>query len=941
MGKLYLSHRPDLLAGHLASELAQDGLGPLALRTIVVPNSFLKQWILLRLAESSPERGIAGCKAITLQEAVDAFLSPSGEVEIYCSIYQELAFTEQPELRSYLDKSPKRAVDMADHLAKLFARYGTFSIPAEAKGWQADLFRNLFVAGPLRLPVQMDPKPHPPLHCFGFDFLPPAIWKLFNFASVYLFSPCQHYWDDLCTDRERARIGRFLRCKGASEAQRRELDGYLTNVPPLLANWGKLGRETVKAFDPLIEEIIEDYTPIPSERNSSLSRLRNRLLDFELHEGGSLPEDGSIQVSKTGGSRLREIESLRESILRLSNEEGIPFSEIAVFAPDIQLYVPLIQLVFSDQPYRIFGLEIGSKSFFLQGLHKLFGVEFEAELLVGLFENPSFSRKKGWDAQTLEKIREWLAEGKDVESALLDRFVFLYPEQKNGIANGDAKVLEPLLETLLSLKTDLASLRCRRTLSGWADVLTRIAETYFSVDLEDEADSAAWGFFQHTVKALSKADREGIEFPFAPIRSLLERPISGGHIRSSHLHAIRFATLGEGQITPVQALFLIGMDEESFPCRSPVSSLDWLKREKIYTADASDRGRYAFLQALFSAREFLHLSYLHLAPDGNPVNPTPLLGELSKSLDAPIRENTVPLPPVEGHPPETILWPKVPAPELPEGEWTVSLSELTLLARHPWEFYLKNRYGLRFEREGEMPFAMLKGGILKAGLQNKDRYDELPLGICGEGLRVELEETEKEWAGILRERGLHLESIAFRKSCKERKKTERGWECPPLRFDVTPALTVNVVGESKFFSSRGYVHSGNTSIAGLLRVWPECLAVGAASGSAEIHFLELKTPKILERPIEAMKAFLKYYFFAQSAPSPLLQNWADPILRKGPAEWERKMDLSEDDAVCKWVSYRAALPSASEWYEGWGAILRESFAELAALYPVRGKDADV
>ncbi len=70
MPKLFLSHRLDLLTEHLANEIAKDGQGIFASRVILVPNSFLKQWVLVQVAARSEERGIAGCNVMSLNEAV-------------------------------------------------------------------------------------------------------------------------------------------------------------------------------------------------------------------------------------------------------------------------------------------------------------------------------------------------------------------------------------------------------------------------------------------------------------------------------------------------------------------------------------------------------------------------------------------------------------------------------------------------------------------------------------------------------------------------------------------------------------------------------------------------------------------------------------------------------------------------------------------------------
>lgn len=956
MSKLFLSHRLELLAEHLGKEIFEDGRGFFAPRIIIVPNSSLKQWIMIQIAEGTEEKGVAGCKAMTLREALNTFASPSGFIEIYCSLYQELANSQRSEIRSYLKGSERRIVEFASHLAELCIRYGNFcpslfEPDPTSKDWQKQLIQTLFVSGKLRLPVQMSPISFAAFHCFGFDYLPPVIWKLFNFRAVYLFSPCAHFWEDLCTDRERKRLDRFWKEQGASDSKREELDAYLKNAPSLLANWGRAGRETLKILDTIAADTEEDYT-LHCCSDSTLTRLQERLLSFDVNINQQHSGDSSIQLSKTGSSILREIEHLRTSILRLVNEKGVLFSEIAVFAPDIQPYVPLIQFVFSDLPYRISGLEIGSKSFFYQGMHRFFelNLDFAPEDLMALFENPSFSKARGWDSDLLEEIREWLRQGKKSETDFLDQFVYLFPEEKNRISSSSSKALEQFIDIQQSLWSDLVSLKEARSLSDWSKLLLELVQKYFSVDLSEEADASAWGFFNQSMSELEKADSDGRLFPFDAIQALLKRPIPGGQLRSTHLHAIRFGSIAEGALTPVRALFLIGMDEESFPRRSFSSSLDLLKFEKIYLYESFDRDRYLFLQALFAAREFLHFSYGHLSSDGNPVNPCSLIEELIRNIDAPLQENKASLPLIDVSKTPSFDWPERPVQTQNVEERTISLADLSSLARHPWEFYLKKRFGIRFEIPENSSFSRQKSKVLRAHLQNPlgNFLSEFPLGVCGEAMKVDVEEIFKEWTDLMQSWDVAIEPASFKMCCLKKTKKEIGWMFPSLEVELNSLQQINLVGDVKTFSSKGFIHAGNDNLEGLLRVWPECLAALVASGKQEIYCLKSGKTKTVDRPDRALKAFVSYYFLSQSAPSPLLADWADPLLRKGVGEWEKKMKdklmgkgVRFEDPVWNWVLGRVNLPQPSIWYEMWNPIFQEVFSELTALYPLRGKHAAV
>ena len=945
MRKLFLSHRLESLVEHLYVEMAQDGLPPLSPRTILVPTSLMKQWLLLQCVQWSEEKGLAGCKIYSVEDLLPA---SSNFTQIFCHLFIALTGSSvPPELSDYVKGGMRRVLDLSERLACLFLSYGKeeqFDLCQVAPDhWQTRLWPlGLFGKQPIAIDT--------PIHCFGFDFLSQTIWKALSSApslSVYLFSPCSYYWEDTCSDWERRKLGRYWKQKGASALQREELDQYLRKTPTLLGNWGKLGREHLKVLDPFDWEIIEEYAE--SDPTSNLQRLQKRLLHFEIEEE-KWPADDSCSIVQAGASRLQEIETLRHSILELLEKENLRCSDIAVLAPDIREYAPLIECIFSDLPYRIYGVEIRSKSFFYQGMERLFTLiseDWNREALLDLFENPSFCRAQKWDEETLELFRDFLSsqkEGQRYEEVLLATQVFLFPNQMPPAASPEK--IEKWINALCSLRLDLSQCKEVKNPLGWAKTLRLLMDKYLSADLQDEADAAAWNGFQQSMKELSFAPDH--PFPFAAIRKLLQRPSPKGQIHPSHLHAIRFASFEEGVILPSRALFLIGMDEESFPRRNAASSLDLLRHAKFYLPNSTDRDRYLFLQAIFATREFLQISYRHLTPDeGKSVNPSFLVEELRQFLNAPFQEKKRASPlPIQSF---SFPWPEHPSQQMPKGEVIIPIAELKELAAHPWRFYLKKKWGIRLEERQEASFSMQKGKVLRASLQDSSVLEEeLAPGLCGEALKIELLKGASLWQERISSWGATLEPLSFQLKRQTKKWTEEGWELPALEISLNETLRVKLVGEIKLFSSTGFLYPGEDSLDGALKAWPEWLIGAVALQRKEIHFLKNGRSRTVEKPEEALRAFLHYYFLSISAPSPLLNDWATPFLLKSPEDVEKKMrdrmagkGVRFDDPVFDWVISRALLPSADRWWQSWAPLLKDHFSHLTTLYPPRGSRASV
>lgn len=936
----------DALADQLVKEIDEKPLEPMETRTILVPNGQVRQWLLLEIAK---RKGIAmGLRVLEMHQLFPP--SPSS-LEMFCLIYGALSECRDPQLISYLGGKKKRLLDLADQLSGLFFKYGEYDLPEKATGWQQEILRKLFVDGPWRLPVQRELQIDVPIICFGIDSLPPIYWEFLFRApslSIYLFSPCVDFWADLCSDRERKNLNRYWKKRGAAKTSRDQLDNYLREAPKNLANWGKLGRETLKIFDRFDLETEEVYPHL--EPSSLLKQVQFDLLTFRETQNPQI--DDSIKVILTGSSRLKEIEAVRDEILRMN----IPYHEISVLAPDIEPYVPLIEFVFSSEiPYRISGFDVAPQSSFRQGLSHLFRLgsgRWEAEEILALFETPSFYRKQGWDPETLEEYRDWVASA-DIEwgldashrkailqetlgdksyenrgswenglDQLLDAVVYLKPMQIN------LDRFEELIAILSSLKS--LDLKGEKSLSAWADELEHAAETFLQADPNEEADAAVQNAFRKFLLDLRNFHEDRL-FPFEVIQHLLIRPCKA-QIHSSHLHAIRFGTLEEGASIPARALFLIGMDEESFPRIHSSTSLDLLRQK---TPDAADRDRYLFLQAIFSATDVLRISYGHLSADeGKPVGPSLLVQELMSATGPGLSTIYRAPPPPSNR--KTLMWPAFKKMALPEGALTLSISDLRQLARHPWKFFLQKAHSIYLKDEFEETFALTKAMLLRASLGKGMDGPKLPPGPFGKAIELDVSEKASEWQAQLKEWQIEPFSLVLRENCKMAQWEGSNYVAPPLEF-VWDKLTVRLVGEIKQASFKGLISPNEDNISGALKVWPEALVTALSLNAPEVWCLRNGKTKSLANPHASLKTFIEYYFQSLHAPSPLLNDWADSLLRKGVADLEKKMEKGSlfEDPAAEWVFARAEVPTAEEINLNWGAYLKETFSDLIALYPLK------
>lgn len=943
--KLFLSHCLDALVDQLVEQIENEPLDPIETRTIVVPNSYFKQWLVLEIAK---RRGIAmGLKCVEIQDLVP---SPLTVTQMVCLVYGALGDSQHPELVSYLAGKKKRHLELTLQLCTLFKRYGEYgsSLFKEKKAhWQHEILQKLFIDGPWKLPMQQQVQIREPLICFGIDFLPPVYWQVLLHApsvAIYLFSPCSDFWSDLSSVRERKKMNQYWKQGTVSQKSLDALEGYLTEAPKLLANWGRLGRETLKIFDHFSLDIEDLYPSL--EPDCLLKQIQYDLLTFK--ETVSPPLDDSIKVILTGSSKLKELEALRDEILRLD----LPYENIAVLAPDIEPYVPLIEFIFGDQiPYRIGTLDVASQSSFRQGLLRILEIcsgRWSAEEILTLFETPAFYRKQKWNEEHLETYRSWIRStgiswGKDADhrvsilgelfgvrhyddrgswqqglDQLLDALVFLKPMQ----------VSIELFESLIQIVTQLKELDLRgsKTLSDWADQIEQIVENFLMGDRESEVDLAAIRSLDQLLFELKSFESDRV-FPLEVIQHLLLRP-SKVQVRSGHLHAVQFASLEEAAQLPTKALFLLGMDEESFPRLPATTTLDLLPHK---IPDIADRDRYLFLQALFSAGSFLRIIYGHLSPgEGKPVSPSILVQELLnvtgkgivteyRGADRPNWKKTFP-------------WPLLQETPLAEGDLVVSLPELSQLARHPWKFFLHKRHGIYLNDPLEETFAIQKGKSLRSYFI-KGAPIKWPPGLFGKAMEIEVAERAKEIEERFELWNLKPFSLILQEGCKAPYWEGDHYIVPSIEIQWEK-LTVNLVGEVKQASLKGFISFNDDTIGGTLKHWPEILVVAIALNAPQVWMAKNGKSKAIEAPEKSLKAFLEYYFQSLDSPSPLLPDWADALLRKGASELESKMKKKPlfQDPTFEWVLAAVELPEGEKIYQSWAPFLQQTFGELAQLY---------
>ncbi|MEN9654380.1 MAG: putative exodeoxyribonuclease gamma chain [Chlamydiota bacterium] len=894
MRKLYLSQRLDALADALAAELQNEPLTPFTKARVFVPHPAMKEWLALELA-----------KRLTLFCGIDlsffeevASIGPSDVVPL---VYQ--AINGVAECSVYTQGDPQKKASLSVEIAKDFAFAANRGVAPPSDTWQGRLFEAILTGTSLRWPKdvldQMTLEGR--VHLFGFDAVTPMHWSFVNKADeliVYRFSPTTEFWEDVKSDAEGRRLSLYWNKKGALAAQQQDLKSYLADRPALLANWGALGRAALDAISSFETE--EIYAPVTSS-GLALHIKQRELLYFER----ASVSDATLQLIKTGSTLLQEVESLQRRIGEYIRATDAPFSDIAIYTPQLDLYAPIIEYVFSDPnrpiPYRI--SELTTKNSDLTDLFRLAEGPWHGGEIATLFENPRFMAARQWDEKGHDQRVAWVKEMYHLRSTweegadrLLEQMTRL-EHGPNPHAKGLGLVdeLESVLATLDALQATVASWRhLEETPIGWAERLNAaIAEFLNPVNSGVHRDLAR---MRHVEEAIGP-----IVIPFALATSFLTSSVSRQQKNGSLLHGVRVYPLELGAIFPAKAMFVLGMDDESYPRRVEKSSIDACMR----VPSSMDEDRYALLQLLHQAEDRLQFSYRHLSPeDGKALLPSSLLDGLFEhtTSDEPMHEPEVPMP--------RLFTCAAPPPYQPTTErLTIDIKDLIAFARNPWKVSLRLNYGLRWDYDDEDSLPLTKYRVAQSSINWSrpvaiaQELKGLPRGLYGQACSIRLDQQQPVCHQIdllaCVDETRHLPSGAI--------------EMAPI---VLEELNVELVGRLR------YIPTSDKTIAEGLKQWPERL--------------------IVSRELASLQKFVEYYLRCKHTLTPLHGTWIDALLRRSPADFDDKCPAFGRETA--WVYERLELPPIEVLFDEW-RWLRDTFAELIEEYPTRaakrGSDAEL
>ncbi len=614
-------------------------------------------------------------------------------MRILPEIYSAAEFSE---IKDYISNgsSDIKTYQISGIISDLFDQYMTFRPDmismwdaGEDKSWQAILWRKLRSEFQHKMPHEfrkyffdnigsIDKSKLPQrLFIFGVSYMPDFHIDIIRAAAqyidihFYILNPCRKFWFDIKSKKE---INRLTGKTGKTENELHIEEGNR-----LLASWGKSGKDFLGYLYNLDPDENEDSLFKEYDSGTMLGKIKTAILDLTepeifLVNEKKMHSDKSIRLHCCH-SQMREIEILYDNILDVfSRYNDLKPEHILVMAPDIEKYSRFIHAFFSEGkiPYAISDRSFLSQNRDVDTFLKIINIytsRFESDRVMEILEYEEIRNKFSLKDEDIEKIKKWITEtntawglNKEHKKKLglpeyndntwdmfKKRILLGYAlPRSNGIffneilpydeAEGkDSFVLGNFLDYMDILEKYYHLLSEKKSLKEWAELF----ENLISVFMQEDISIDFIQFLKENLNILTDIqNKSGFDTPveISIVRDFLSGKLKNQRISANYLNgSVTFCEMLPMRSIPFKIIFIIGMNDDSFPRSIKPVSFDIIK-EKPIPGDRNirDEDRYLFLETVISAERELHISYVgQNIYDNSILPPSVMVSELLDYID--------------------------------------------------------------------------------------------------------------------------------------------------------------------------------------------------------------------------------------------------------------------------------------------------------------------
>lgn len=496
------SNRAENLVEVVASWLQRSPLPPLVEEVILVQSNGMAEWLKMELARRGgvcaatrvelpsrflwrTYRQVLGAHAVPSDSPLDKLPMVWRLMQLLPRLLDDPVFA--PVAGFLRDDDPARMLQLASQLADLYDQYqnyrsdwleawaaghdhvllakGTIQPLAADQRWQSALWRAVLATLTPAQQACIRPRLHQRVlqhlaggaalaqpvaqrvTAFGMSQMPDATLQALvalaphSQVIVATPNPCRYYWGDIMEGRELLHsMRRRQPLRKGQELKDMPLQDMHAHAHPLLAAWGRQGRDFVRqldAFDNAEDSKKQfaltkiDYFDESEETDDTplLLQVQNRIRDLvPLHEHPACAigaHDRSI-VFHSAHSAVRELEVLHDQLLQALARPTSPEQaalnprDIIVMVPDIEVLAPAIRAVFGQYkrgdaryiPFDIADMSAQASSPLIGAVAWLLRLPEQRcrmSELVDLLEVPAVAARFGITPEALPQLTRWMA----------------------------------------------------------------------------------------------------------------------------------------------------------------------------------------------------------------------------------------------------------------------------------------------------------------------------------------------------------------------------------------------------------------------------------------------------------------------------------------------------------------------------------------------------
>lgn len=734
----------ELLRSAVFEWIRNHPLGPLEEEIILVQSNGVAEWLKISLAEElgvcaatrvalparfmwDAYRGLLGRERVPTRSPFDKDPLTWRLMRLLPELLDDPAY--EPLARFLADGDAERRLQLAERLADLYDQYQVYradwlidwaagrdqlrrpvgdplALGPDQK-WQACLWRRVHASVPPEQRVSGRANIHqqfvaayleqrPPVSrlprrviLFGMSTLPyqtvQGLAALSRHTQVVVAvpNPCRFYWGDIIEGRELLRAARRRQpLRAGADLGSVPIEELHAHSHPLLASWGRQGRDFVRMLDEFDSGEGARYQNLrvdlfsEDEGATLLAQVQGAIRDLlPLSEHPHVPPgraDRSIEFH-IAHSVQREVEVLHDQMLSwLAQDPSLRPRDIVVMVPDIDVFSAAIHAVFDQHrrsdprhiPFVIGDVRDRSVNPLLVAVEWLLRLPQQRcrqSEVRDLLDVPAVARRFGLKEDDLAILGRWI-EGAGVRWGL-DRehreglglgsageqnaWIFGVRRMLLGYASGpgssfgdiepyaevgglDAALAGSLAQMVEALLEWRAVLAAPRRPAEWGVAARGLLTAFFAA--QDEADRITLAQLNEALQCwLETVDAAGFDEPvsLAVLREAwlaqLDQPtlnhqfVSGG---------VTFCTLMPMRAVPFRVVCLLGMNDGDFPRRAHHADFDLLALPGMARpGDRSrrDDDRYLMLEALLAARDKLYVSWVGRNVRDNSEQPASVL----------------------------------------------------------------------------------------------------------------------------------------------------------------------------------------------------------------------------------------------------------------------------------------------------------------------------